>query len=147
MSDNQTTRFAKRRTKVAAIAGAVIALVVCVAGSWELGRAARRARDREACETVRPLTQGLADRMHAMAASMRGFEQEDRRLAATWRTMGAAIPEQHSSGDDVFLQISADTAASSEHLADQDEQFANETDQRAADLDASIASRCHEGGL
>ena len=137
---------AKSRVNAVVIAGAAVALVVCVAGPWELGRTARRAQDREACEAVRSLTQGLADSMRAMAASIRGFEQENRCIAATWRTMGAAIPERHSSGDDVLLQMSADIAAGSERTADKERQFANETDQRAADLDARIASRCEGDG-
>ena len=147
MNDHRATRFAKRRTKVAVIAGAAIALAVCVAGPWELGRAAQRAQNREACEVVRSLTQNLADRMHAMAASSRELEQESRRTAATRRAMDAAIPEHHSSGDDIFLRVSADLAASNERLADQEERFASEIDLRAADLDATVASRCDEGGF
>ena len=37
-------------------------------------------------------------------------------------------------------------AAGSERTADKERQFANETDQRAADLDARIASRCEGDG-
>ena len=139
--------LAKGRLNAVVIAGAVIALLACVAGPWELGRSARRAQHHEACEAMRSLTQGLADRMHAMAASMRGFEQEDRRLAATWRFMDGAIPERHSGGDDLLLQSSANIAASSERTADQEGKLANETDRHAADLDAKVASRCKEDGL
>lgn len=147
MSDHQAARLAKRRVNVIVLAGVAVALAVCVAGPWELGRAARRAQNHEACEAVRSLTQGLANTLHADAASVCELEQESRRIAATWRAMGAAIPEQHSSGDDIFLRISTDLAASNEHMADQEERFASETDLRAADLDARIASRCDEGGL
>jgi len=88
---------------------------VCVAGPWEIGRTARRAQDREACEAMRSLTQGLSDSMRSMAASVRGFEQDNRRIAATWRAMGAAIPERHSSGDDILMQISADVTTHLPH--------------------------------
>ena len=147
MSDHQATRLAKRRVNVIVLAGAAIALGVCVAGPWELGRAARRAQNHETCEAVRSLTQGLANSLHADAASVRGFEQESRRTAATWRAMGTAIPEQHSSDDDTVLRLGADFAAINERLADQEERFASETDLRAADLDATVASRCDEDGL
>ena len=147
MNDHRATRLAKRHVNVVVLAGVAVALAVCVAGPWELGRAAQRAQNREACEVVRSLTRNLADRMHAMAASSRELEQESRRTAATWRAMDAAIPERHSSGDDTFLRVSADLAAINERLADQEERFASETDRRAADLDARIASRCDEGGL
>ena len=147
MATPEASFSAKRRTIVVVIAGATVALAVCVAGPWELGRAARRAQNREACEAVRSLTQGLANSLHANAASVRGFEQESRRIAAIWRAMGAAIPEQHSSGDDIVLRLSADLAASSERMADQEERFASEANRRAADLDARIVSRCDEGGL
>lgn len=146
MSDHQATRLAKRRVNIIVLAGAAIALGVCVAGPWELGRAARRAQNHEACEAVRSLTQNLADRMHAVAADSRRLEQESRHTAIAWQAMGAAIPEQHSSGDDISLRVSADLAVSNEHLADQEAQFASETDRHAADLDAKIASRCDEGG-
>ena len=114
MSDHQAARLATRRVNALVIARAAVATAVCVAGTWELGRAAQRTQNREACEAVRSLTQGLANRMHATAASVRGFGQESRRTAATWRAMGAAIPEQHSSGDDVVLRLGADLAAINE---------------------------------
>ena len=147
VNDHRATRLAKRHVNVVVLAGVAVALAVCVAGPWELGRAARRAQNHEACEAVRSLTQGLANSLHADAASVRGFEQESRRTAATWRAMGAAIPEQHSSGDDTVLRLSADLAAINEHMADQEERFASETDRRASDLDARIALRCDEGGF
>lgn len=144
---HRATRLAKRHVNVVVLAGVAVALAVCVAGLWELGRAAQRAQNREACEVVRSLTQNLADRMHAMAARSRELEQESRRTAATWRAMDAAIPEHHPSGDDIFLRVSADLAAINERLADQEERFASETDLRAADLDVRIVPRCDEGGL
>ena len=147
MNDHRATRLAKRHASVVVLAGVAVALAVCVAGPWELGRAAQRAQNREACEAVRSLTQGLANRMHATAASVRGFGQESRRTAANWRAMNAAIPEQHSSGDDTVLRLSANLAAINERLAGQEEQFASETDRRAADLDATVAPQCDEGGF
>jgi len=150
LTDDHITNphLGKGRVSAVIVAGAAaIALAVCVAGPWEIGRTARRAQDREACEAMRSLTQGLSDSMRSMAASVRGFEQDNRRIAATWRAMGAAIPERHSSGDDILMQISADSAASSERSADQEEQFASETDRHAAELDARIASRCGGDGL
>lgn len=142
-----TPFVAKGRVSAVVIAAAAVALIVCVAGSWELGRGAGRAQRREACEAMRSLTHGLADGMRSTAASMRKLEQESRRIAVTWRAMGAGIPERHSSGDDILLQIGADIAASNERMADQEEQFAMETDQRAADLDAKVASQCEGDGL
>ena len=147
VNGHQAARLAKRRVNALVLAGVAVALAVCVAGPWELGRSAQRAQNREACEVVRSLTRNLADRMHATAASSRELEQESRRTAATWRAMGAAIPEQHSSGDDTVLRLSTDLAAINERLADQEERFASETDLRAADFDATVASRCDEGGL
>lgn len=147
VNGHQAARLAKRRTNIVLIAGAAVALAVCVAGPLELGRAAQRTQSREGCEAVQSLTQGLANRMHATAASVSEFGQESRRTAATWRAMGAAIPEQHSSGDDVVLRLSADLAVINERLAGQEEQFASETDRRAVDLDAVVALRCDEGGL
>ena len=147
MSDHQAARLAKRRVNALVIARAAVAAAVCVAGTWELGRAAQRTQNREACEAVRSLTQGLANSLHADAASVRGFEQESRHTAATWRAMGAGIPEQHSSGDDIVLRLSVDLAASNERLGGQEEQFASETDRHAADLDATVASLCDDGGF
>ncbi len=147
VNDHRAIRLAKRHVNVVVLAGVAVALAVCVAGPWELGRAAQRAQNREACEVVRSLTQNLADRMHATAASSRKLEQESRRTAAIWRAMGAAISDQHSSDDDTVLRLGADLAAINERLGDQEEQFASETDRRAADLDATVASRCDEDGF
>ena len=56
MSDRQAARLAKRHASVVVLAGVAVALAVCVAGPWELGRAAQRAQNRNACEVVRSLT-------------------------------------------------------------------------------------------
>lgn len=92
MTTPETRFLAKSRLDAVVIAGAVIALLACVAGPWELGRSARRAQHREACEAMRSWTQGLSDGMRSMAASLRGLEQEDRRLAATWGPWAPAFP-------------------------------------------------------
>ena len=146
MTTPGTPFVANGRVSAVVIAAAAVALIVYVAGSWELGRSARRAQRREACEAMRPLIQGLADSMRSMAGSMRGFEQEDCRLAATWRAMDDAIPGRHPSGD-VLLRIDADIAASNERTADQEGQLATEADRHAADLDAKVASQCEGDGL
>lgn len=141
-----TSSAGRRNTRIVILAAATLMLAVCVAGPWELGRAARHAQVRDACKTIRSLSQGLSDNMRATAASVRGFEQESRRIAATWRTMGAAIPERHSSGDDALLQLAARMTADNERAADQGVRFASEADQQAADLDARIASLCEGHG-
>ncbi len=147
MTTPETRFLAKSRLDAVVIAGAVIALLACVAGPWELGRSARRAQHREACEAMRSWTQGLSDGMRSMAASLRGLEQEDRRLAATWGAMGAGVPMPHSAADGKLLQIDASIAASNERSAEQEKQFAMEADQYAADVDGMVASRCEGDGL
>lgn len=147
MTTPETRFLEKGRLNAVAIAGAVIALLVCVAGPWELGRSARRAQHREACEAMRSWTRGLSDGMRSTAASLRELEQEDHRLAATWRAMVAATPTPHSATDDKLLKIDASIADSSERSAEQQREFAMETDRHAADLDAMVASRCEGDGL
>ena len=119
MTTPETRFLEKSRLKAVVIAGAVIALLVCVAGPWELGRSARRAQHREACEAMRSWSRGLSDGMRSTAASLRELEQEDRRLAATWRAMVAGVPTPHSAAADKLLQIDASVADSNERSAEQ----------------------------